>query len=31
MELDKKGAPTGYFIRPINYGWFYKDRDEVIA
>lgn len=31
MELDKKGVPTGYFIRPINYGQFYKDRDEVIA
>lgn len=28
MELDKNGVPTGYFIRDINYGQFYLDKDE---
>jgi hypothetical protein len=28
MEFDSEGIPTGYFIRDINYGQFYKDKDK---
>lgn len=28
MEFDSDGIPTGYFIRDINYGQFYKDKDK---
>lgn len=31
MELDREGLPTGYFIREINEGLFYKDKDEYEA
>lgn len=30
VEKDKKGKSTGYFLRDINYGQFYDDRDEFI-
>lgn len=29
-ELDRHGRATGYFIRDINYGQFYDDRDDFI-
>lgn len=28
MEFDENGIPTGYFIRDINYGQFYKNKDK---
>lgn len=28
QEMDEKGIPTGYFVRKLNYGKFYKDLDE---
>lgn len=28
MEFDRNGIPTGYFIRDINIGQFYKDKDD---
>lgn len=28
MEFDRDGIPTGYFIRDINYGQFYRDKDN---
>lgn len=28
VEKDKKGMPTGYFIRKHNYGQYYQDKDE---
>ena len=28
MEFDREGIPTGYFIRDINYGQFYRDKDR---
>jgi len=28
MEFDRDGIPTGYFIRDINYGQFYRDKDR---
>ena len=31
MELDREGLPTGYFIREVNEGLFFKDRDEYEA
>lgn len=31
MELDREGLPTGYFIREINEGLFFKDMDEYEA
>lgn len=31
MELDRDGLPTGYFIREINEGQFYKDKDDFEA
>lgn len=31
MELDRDGLPTGYFIREINEGLFFKDKDEYEA
>ena len=31
MELDREGLPTGYFIREVNEGLFYKDKDEYEA
>ena len=27
MEFDRDGIPTGYFVREINAGQFYKDKD----
>jgi len=27
MEFDKDGIPTGYFIREVNQGQFYRDKD----
>lgn len=30
MEFDKNGVPTGYFIRPINYGQYQLDVNEEI-
>ena len=30
LELDDKGVPTGYFIREINSGQFFKERDQLI-
>jgi len=27
MEFDDTNTSTGYFIRDINYGQFYKDKD----
>lgn len=30
LETDKEGIPTGYFIREINSGLFFKERDQVI-
>lgn len=30
LETDEQGVPTGYFIREINYGLFFKERDQVI-
>lgn len=27
MEQDKKGRSTGYFVRELNYGQFYQDKD----
>lgn len=30
LETDKEGVPTGYFIREINSGLFFKERDQVI-
>ena len=26
--MDEKGIPTGYFVRKLNYGKFYKDLDN---
>jgi len=31
MELDRDGLPTGYFIRDINEGQFYIDKDNFEA
>ena len=31
MELDRDGLSTGYFIREINEGQFYKDKDTFEA
>lgn len=30
MEFDRNGVPTGYFIRPINYGQYLLDVDEEV-
>lgn len=30
FELDENGDPTGYLIRPLNYGRMYKDKDNLI-
>lgn len=30
LETDKEGVPTGYFIREINSGLFFKERDQFI-
>lgn len=30
LETDKDGVPTGYFIREINSGQFFKERDQLI-
>ena len=30
FELDENGDPTGYFIRPLNYGRMYRDKDKLI-
>lgn len=30
MEFDKDGVPTGYFIRPINYGQYLLDVDDKV-
>lgn len=30
MEFDRDGVPTGYFIRPINYGQYKIDLDNFI-
>lgn len=30
LETDKQGVPTGYFIREINSGQFFKERDQLI-
>ena len=29
QEMDEKGLPTGYFVRRLNYGKFYRDLDET--
>lgn len=31
IELDENGKPTGYFLRDINYGKFYDERDAFIT
>ena len=31
MELDRNGVSTGYFIRELNEGQFFKDKDEYEA
>lgn len=28
QEMDEKGLPTGYFVRKLNYGRFYRDLDN---
>ena len=28
QEMDDKGLPTGYFVRRLNYGKFYRDLDK---
>lgn len=28
QEMDEKGIPTGYFVRRLNYGKFYRDLDN---
>lgn len=28
QELDENGIPTGYFVRKLNYGRFYREMDE---
>lgn len=28
QEMDEKGVPTGYFVRKLNYGKFYRDLDK---
>ena len=30
MEFDRNGVPTGYFIRPINYGQYLLDVDAEV-
>lgn len=30
MEFDRDGIPTGYFIRPINYGQYLLDVDDKV-
>jgi len=30
MEFDRDGVPTGYFVRPINYGQYKIDLDNFI-
>lgn len=30
MEFDRDGVPTGYFIRPINYGQYLLDVDDKV-
>ena len=30
LETDNEGVPTGYFIREINSGLFFKERDKII-
>lgn len=30
MEFDRNGVPTGYFIRPINYGQYLLDIDAEV-
>ena len=30
MEFDRNGVPTGYFIRPINYGQYLLDVDDKV-
>lgn len=29
-EFDNDGNPTGYFVRPVNYGQYEQDRDKFI-
>lgn len=29
-ELDENGDPTGYWIRPLNYGRMFRDKDKLI-
>lgn len=29
-ELDENGDPTGYWIRPLNYGRMYRDKDKLV-
>ena len=30
MEFDREGIPTGFFVRPINYGQYQLDLDEFV-
>jgi len=30
VETDSKGKPTGFFLRDINYGQFYQDKQKFI-
>lgn len=29
-ELDENGDPTGYWIRPLNYGKMFRDKDRLV-
>lgn len=31
VELDLNGKPTGYFLRDVNYGQFYADKEQFIS
>ena len=28
QEMDENGTPTGYFVRKLNYGKFYRDMNN---
>ena len=30
-ELDENGDPTGYWVRPLNYGRMFRDKDKLIS
>lgn len=31
MEKDESGNYTGYFVRPLNYGQYYKNLNDFVS